>query len=298
MKAVVSPSTGKPYGLARMCRVLEIARSTVYAVRVRAAVPRERGKRGPRTEWSDSDLLQQIREVLSASPFHGEGHRKVWARLRFKGVRSSKQRILRLMREAGLLVPAREGRAHGPAAHDGKITTERPDLMWGTDFSATLTLEEGVASVFIAVDHGSTECVGIHAAATPTRFEALEPIRQAVRERFHDYGPDVARGLALRHDHGSAYVSRHFQHEIRFLGIASSPAFVREPQGNGCAERFIRTLKEQLLWIRTFRTIEELRLALQEFKDHYNHHWIVERHGYLTPCQAREKLLASPEVAA
>lgn len=42
-------------------------------------------------------------------------------------------------------------------------------------------------------------------------------------------------------------MSDHFQDELHFLGVVSSPAFVREPEGNGCAERFIRTLKEQLL---------------------------------------------------
>ena len=57
----------------------------------------------------------------------------------------------------------------------------------------------------------------------------------------------------------------------------SSPAFVREPEGNGCAERFIRTLKENLRWVRTFETVEELRLALLEFKRMYNEHWILER---------------------
>ncbi len=46
------------------------------------------------------------------------------------------------------------------------------------------------------------------------------------------------------------------------MGIESSPAFVRQPEGNGVAERFIRTLKEQLLWVRRFATVEELRLAL------------------------------------
>lgn len=298
MREVVSPSTGKPYGLARLCRVLEVARSTVYAVRSRSAAARTARKRGPKTEWSDEVLLERIRQELRECPFHGEGHRKIWARLRFKGVRSSKLRILRLMREAGLLVPAREGRAHGPAAHNGTITTQRPDEMWGTDATAAVTTEEGTAAIFIAVDHATAECVGIHAARTATRFEALEPIRQGVRERFHDYGPDVARGLAMRHDHGSAFTSELFQGELRFLGIRSSPAFVREPEGNGCAERFIRTLKEQLLWVRCFRTIEELRLALLDFKVRYNSRWILARHGYLTPSQAREKLLAAAEVAA
>ena len=78
-------------------------------------------------------------------------------------------------------------------------------------------------------------------------------------------------------------MSDYFQDELKFLGIASSPAFVREPEGNGVAERFIRTLKEQLLWVRTFDTVEELRQALLEFKDRYNRAWLCERHGHQTP---------------
>jgi transposase InsO family protein len=64
---------------------------------------------------------------------------------------------------------------------------------------------------------------------------------------FGGYTPAVASGLAMRHDLGSPYLSHDFQAEIKFLGIESSPAFVRAPEGNGCAERFIRTLKEPLL---------------------------------------------------
>jgi len=66
-----------------------------------------------------------------------------------------------------------------------------------------------------------------------------------------------------------------------------SPAFVREPEGNGCSERFIRTLKEQLVWIRRFETVEELRLALHAFKQLYNQRWILERHQYRTPAAVR-----------
>src|SRR5919204_6563718 len=150
---------------------------------------------------------------------------------------------------------------------------------------------EGQAAVFIAVDHCSAECVGIHAARRATRFEALEPIRQGVRERFGAFAAGAAGGLAVRHDHGSQYVSNAFQEELAFLGIDSSPAFVRAPEGNGCAERFIRTVKENLLWLRRFETGEELRRALLEFKERYNQTWIVERHGYRTPAQVRHELL-------
>jgi hypothetical protein len=93
----------------------------------------------------------------------------------------------------------------------------------------------------------------------------------------------VARGLKLRHDHGSNYMSGDFQDEIECLGIEASPSFVREPEGNGVAERFIRTLKENLLWVRTFDTIEELRAALVEFATHYNETWLVALPGCWTP---------------
>ena len=82
------------------------------------------------------------------------------------------------------------------------------------------------------------------------------------------------------------------------LGITSSPAFVREPEGNGCVERFIRTLKENLLWVRTFETVEDLRQALPEFKRQYNEQWILERLGYRTPDQARKDACPAVEIAA
>ena len=299
MSRATSPSSGRRYGTARVCQQWEVPRSTVYERRARVRRPlRPAAKRGPRQAWTDEALTEQIRAVLSGSPFLGEGYRKAWARLRLAGVRTSKGRVLRLMREAGLLAPTRVGRRRGPRAHDGTITTERPDEMWGTDATACLTTREGSATVFIAVDHCTQECVGIHAARPGTRFEALEPLRQGLREHFDGYEANVARGLALRHDHGSQYLSDHFQEELRFLGIRSSPSFVAAPEGNGCAERFIRTLKEQLLWVEHFETVEELRRALLAFKERYNQHWLVARHGHRTPAAVREALSPSTGAAA
>jgi transposase InsO family protein len=223
---------------------------------------------------------------LACSPFVGEGYRKVWARLRLGGIRTSRRRVLRLMRQAGLLAPTRLGHPHGPTAHDGTIIPDRPDAMWGTDATSALTAE-GPATIFVVVDHFTAECVGIHAARQGTRFEALEPLRQGIHQHFGSYADGVARGLALRHDHGSQFLSHAYQAELRFLGIRSSPAFLREPEGNGCAERFIRTLKEQVLWIEPFASIEALRQALVAFKDRYNAEWLLGRHGHRSPAAAR-----------
>ena len=285
MSQATSPSTGKRYGLAHVCRLWGVARSSVYWHR--HAPPESGTRRGPVGPCTDDALVDHIRRLLEVSPFPGEGYRKVWARLRHAGIRTSPRRVLRLMRAHQLLAPTRHGHPHGPKAHDGTIITERVDTMWGTDMTTTFTRQDGQVAIFIAVDHCAAECVGIHAAMHGTRFEALEPIRQGVRTHFGVFGQDIAQGLLLRHDHGSQYMSQVFQEELRFLGITSSPAFVRAPEGNGCAERFIRTLKENLLWLKMFDTVEALRLALYEFQQQYNATWLIGRHGYKAPAQVR-----------
>jgi putative transposase len=291
VSAVVSPSVNRVYGVARVCCVWRVPRATFY--RQRQPETREPRRRpGPTGPMTDAELVEAIRELLAESTFRGEGYRKIWARLRFKGIRTSKRRVLRLTREHGLQAPHRLGRPRGPRAHDGTIRTDRVDEMWGTDLTSTLT-GEGQAAVFALVDHCSGECLGVHAARRATRFEALEPLRQAVRHGFGAFGKGVANGTRLRHDHGSQFVSDDFQAEVAFLGLESSPAFVREPEGNGCVERFIRVLKENLLWQRRFDTVEHLRQALHAFKDAYNQGWILERHGYRTPAQVRAEQTAT-----
>jgi transposase InsO family protein len=285
--------------LARVCRLWDLPRSTAYFRRHQWTIPIERwhapGKRGPLGPCTDEELLGRIRRVLAASPFHGEGYRKVWARLRHQGIRTSKQRVRRLMRENGLQAPHRVSHPHGPKAHNGTITTDRPDEMWGTDATTTVTTEEGQVFVFVAVDHCTGECIGLHASKSGDRFEALEPLRQGVREFIGGFDRGIAAGLAIRHDHGSAYMSDDFQTELAFLGMSSSPSFVREPEGNGVAERFIRSLKENLLWVRHFATIAELVEALREFKRTYNEQWLIERHGFRSPRQVRLEFLAASE---
>jgi hypothetical protein len=150
MSRQVSPSTDKVYGLQRVTRCWGVSRATVYRHRhLTQAVERKRP--GPLGAMSDDDLVAAIRQLLTDSPFHGEGYRKLWARLRFKGIRTSRRRVLRLMRAHGLLAPQRAGRPRGPKAHDGTITTDQVDRMWGTDSSEltraalTVTLQSSLS---------------------------------------------------------------------------------------------------------------------------------------------------------
>ena len=296
IREAVAASLVRPTALVSVCDELRIPRSTVYARRDGGdSVPLQ--KRGPKPLVPDSDLLLAIREVLTDPPFMGEGYRKVHARLRYRGTRADVERIRLLMREHDLQAPGKPRRTLGPRTHDGTITTMVPDEMWGTDATATMLLDGQQATIFGIYDHCTCELLGIHAALRADRYEAIVPLHQACRASFGGVGKAIADGLKLRHDNGSQFISRAFQAELRFLGMDSSPSFVRAPEGNGCIERFWRTLKEQLLWLHTFANIEDLNQALQEFRDLYNHQWLIERHNHRPPAVVRQDLLGTGAAA-
>ena len=225
MSQTTSATMGRRYGLERVCRLWEQSRSAFYARRARLQRPASADsprRRGPTPALSDAHLLAAIRNDLARSPFQGEGHRKVHARLRIlDGVRVSRTRVLRVMRAQGLLSPHR-GRQGEPKPHDGTIVTSAPDVMWGTDGARVLTVDDGWVWTFAAVDHWNAECVGWHVCKVGSRFAALEPVAQGLRRRCGSVEADAGRGLALRMDHGSQYLSDHFLNQVRSMSRAAT----------------------------------------------------------------------------
>jgi putative transposase len=270
---------------------------------------------------ADTDLVAAIRQVLIDSPFHGgipgdpdrvgrgEGYRKVWARLRHAGRRTSKERLRRLMRENGLQAATRRGRPRGSRNHDGTIILGAIDTMWGTDMTATVTVEHGQVAVFIAVDHCSAACVGIQRA--PQRSAP-----SAKRTLSGDSGGPPSAAPATKHSSQSDRASPNASAGSRRTRPQASPSVTTPPRppgpvssgdrikgllafdGNGCAERFIRTLEENLLWVRTFQTVEERRLALIDFRQIYNESWLIERHGHRSPAPFRRDQMDKLPLAA
>ncbi len=284
----MSPATGKRYPLTLICAVWRVARSSVYACQApdEVASPPVQ-KRGPKTTLSDPELVEEIRRVLKESRFLGEGHKKVTIRLRHKGIYVGKNRVLRLMREHCLLAPVRQRHERGDRTHSGTIRMEHPDQMWGTDATRFCTEQDRWCWFFGAIDHCTDEIVGHHVAKKGDRWAALEPIRQGVRRHFGGFTPKIALGLGLRHDWGPQYTARQFNAELKWLGIRDSPAYVGEPECNGLIERFMRTLKEECLYVHRFRTLEEARFVIGRFIQQYNTEWLLQRHGYKTPAEVR-----------
>jgi hypothetical protein len=173
MSGSIPPLARRRYGFARVCSAWDFARSTFYA---QAAAPADapspaakiHARRGPKTAVDDDALLALIRADLAASPFTGEGYRKVHARLRFvAGHKVGRHRVVRLMRAHRLLSPHRA--AFVPArAHDRRIITDAPNVRWATN--------EGWVWLFDLVEHWNGECPGWHVCKTGDRFAAWEPL--------------------------------------------------------------------------------------------------------------------------
>ena len=144
--------------------------------------------------------------------------------------------------------------------------------------------------------HRPLQLRGRRPSCLGSRFSALEPISQAVTARFG--GIAAARGVSLRLDNGPQYTSHHFSQQISHWGMALNYAFPHQPQGNGVIERFFRTLKEQAIWGRTFRTAAEVRAAVTDFIARYNAAWRLERLGYLSPLDYRNRHLQLESRAA
>ncbi|MEX3582216.1 MAG: integrase core domain-containing protein [Burkholderia sp.] len=180
-------------------------------------------------------------------------------------IRVSRARVSPLMREHGLLSPHRQPQKP-PNAHDGRMTTDRPNERWGTDGTKVQTVDEGLVWIFVAVDHCDAAGIGIHVTTVG----------------------DAGRGLSLRMDHGSQYRSDDCRAQLKFWEITPSYTFVAEPQTNGVAERFNRTVKEQAIHGQLFNHVEEVRAAAVAFKDRYNLEWRLEKLGFKTPLEARQ----------
>jgi putative transposase len=189
----------------RVCEFLgggRARRSTRAAAAVRNSdgVVIEFPRRSPRTQISDGELLVLIRKVNNDSPFAGKGHRKVTARLRREhGVHVGRKRILRLMRAAGLLAPQPAKRRRRARPHDGTIIPRIPMFCGARTPPRPLQSATAGCGAFCCVDHFTAEA-WTTVAKRGDRFACLEPIYDAVTDRFGKVDKDVARGIALRHD--------------------------------------------------------------------------------------------------
>jgi putative transposase len=193
--------------------------------------------------------------------------------------------VLRLTRGAGLLAPTAKVRKRAKRLHDGTITVTVPDTLWATDATEAHTRQEGRCAVFAIVDHASGE-IWVDACGGSTAGLLLTCSGRSAASASAQSSRPSPMAWRCAMTAARAFRSAHYQAEIDHLAISRSPAYHYEPQTNGCVEKFNQTLKQQVLWIERFDTLDELRTPIRQFAEDFNEHWLLERHGYRTPRQA------------
>ncbi len=287
MKDQISETVKKAYPMSLILSVAGLSSAAYY----RKNEPKiNKVRPGPKPSITDDQLLIEIRKEILGNLFIDEGCKKTWKRLQRRGIKASKERVNRVMRDNNLLSVTRPKSERKVNEHTGSIKTELPNRMWGTDGKKFYTLKEGWCWFFGVIDHFNDELIAWHANKSGNRFNAMEPVRMAVKKTYGSLDHHVCKeiGLFLRSDHGSQYDSHDFQKELKFLGLVYSPAFVRSPECNGIIERFHRTLNEQVFDLCVFESLEEARKAIGEFIEKYNQYWLIHRLGLNSPLEYRE----------
>lgn len=176
--------------------------------------------------------------------------------------------------------------------HEGTITPELPNVMWGTDATGVWTEREGLVTVFAAIDHAAAECVGIHAVKRATRFEAVEPIRQGARKCLGASGP--ASPVASNCVTTTAANSSAITSKARSLSSASSRAQLSSgrPRATAASSASSARSRSNSFGVRSFGDADEVRHAVAVWVELYNEDWLIERHGHRPPAAVRRELLA------
>ena len=282
------------------CKLFRISRAAYYAART-GRKPKARPRPLPAAEVrparfaTAAELQQAIREVTKEHPAWGV--RKVWATLRRPpyGLKAGLRRIWALMRELGLTFqPDRPAR---PEPARGHVAVPEPNRRWATDLTTVWTQQDGLVAVAPVLDCGDRSLLAIDATKTQDSPSVLQPVRTALEAEFGQ--PDaVPQGLELRTDHGSQYTGGDCEDLCAYWHLEHTLAPVGRPTGNAVAERFMRTLKEELIWLRDWSSLAELRQALQAYRVVYNEQRPHQALGWETPRERRNARLAASTLLA
>ncbi len=229
-------------------------------------------------------LLKRIKEIKGEHPFWG--YRRVWAYLRYiDGLIVNKKRVYRLMRENNLTVKPNIRLIAKRISGRPKPRPNRPKQWWGIDMTKVMT-DNGWVYVVIVLDWYTKKIVGHYSGTRATSREWLEALEKGLNREF----PTGVRGygLKLMSDNGSQPTSLSFMKACSNLEVEQVFTSYNNPKGNADTERMIRTMKEELFWLREWSGEAELSKELDKWVNYYNRNYLHSAHGYRTPVQAEE----------
>jgi transposase InsO family protein len=266
----------------QLCEAFGISRQAYYAAR---KAPRPSGSRRPerRGPWvSDATLIDKIRAVVDEFP--AWGIRKVWAYLKRLGVVVSRKRVWKRMKALGLCLPPLSERSE--PLRRGHVAVPESNRRWATDLTTVWTAMDGTVALVPVMDCGDRVAFAIEVTKSQDSPAVLAPVERSLEAAFG--APEsVPASLELRSDHGAQYTGADCETLCDTWRLDHTLAPVGRPTGNAVVERFIQTLKVELIWTRDWTTIDELREAVAQWLHVYNHVRPHEALGWMTPAEKR-----------
>ena len=238
-------------------------------------------------------VLLRIREVLAREACAAWGVRKVWATLKREGLKVSRKRVHAIMRAHGLVL-ARDREPGEPTR--GHVVVPEPNRRLATDMTTVWTRGDGVVALVPTIDCGDRTAV-IEVTVNQHGPAILASVERKLVESF-GAPANVPEGVELRTDHGPQYTGVDCDALCTRWRVAHTYAPVGRPTGNAVVERFIRTLKEELVWLRDWNSADELRAAVATWLGHYHHHRPHQALNWQTPGERRAERLGALARAA
>ncbi len=270
---------GVEVSLVKLCHWLGVPRSNAYYQ------PR---RRTPRR--SDPAVVSLVRRVIDAFPTFGI--RRVWAYIRFRLKHLvNRKKVARIMQIKGWTVHKRR-KGGRPRVRASRSVSSRPDVRWATDLALIFCgAEDGWCTFVPVLDCCTRQVLGWELAPTARAKTAERALEQALINRF-GWTHGAPRGLILRHDNGLVFGSRLYRRIAGEYGLEQEFITPYTPEQNGLVERFIRSIKEECVWLQRFKSIGDARAAIAKWIDWYNAERPHQALGYKTPDQHHAALAA------
>jgi transposase InsO family protein len=246
-------------------------------------------RRSPTVAQRNAPLLARIQALKADHPFWG--YRRIWAQLHFgEGLAVNKKRILRLMRMHGFLVSRNPRLKARRTPTHSKPRPTAPNQWWGIDMTKVMVEPIGWVYLVLVLDWYTKKIVGHYAGLQAKTSQWLIALDSAVQRQFPDGSRD--HRLHLMSDNGCQPTSVAFMKACATLGIVQAFTSYNNPKGNADTERLMRTLKEELVWLREWTSPVHLEQALVAWIDWYNTRYWHSALGYRTPCQVEQQCLS------
>jgi transposase InsO family protein len=234
----------------RACKILEQARAT------------QRRNLSPPSD--EKHLTDDI--IALATKYGRYGYRRITALLNNEyGWKVNHKRVERIWRKEGLKVPKKQPKRSRLWLNDGSCIRLRPkykDHVWSYDFMIDRTADGRAFKILNIIDEYTRECLAMLVARKIRNQDVIDLL-------FHLF---VFRGIPeyIRSDNGPEFTARAIRKWLTRLGVKTLFIEPGSPWENGYIESFNGKLRDELLNLEIFTTLEEAKVLIEQWRREYN----------------------------